>query len=70
LQQVLGFLRRLPTYKIGWTGDKLMAIGENLARDERRILELPMHSEGEVNPLSDLIHNPLGDEHLYTDVGI
>src|SRR6266849_7515944 len=69
-EQVLGFLGRLALCQIDRACYKLMPVGQDSARDERRILELLSNLEHQVYTLGDLIDNPVGDENLYPDLRV
>src|SRR5260221_2467368 len=56
--------------QIARAGYELVTIGQDSARDERRIFELLSTLEREVDALGDLINNPVRDEDLYPDLRI
>ena len=70
VEQVLRCFGRLALCEIDRARYKLMPVGQDSARDERRIFELLADLEHQVDAFGDLIDNPVGDEDLYTDVGV
>ena len=71
VQQVLRFLRRLLTScQVCGACKKLMPVGQNSARDERRIFELWVDAERQINTLGNMIDDPVGDEHLHADLWV
>jgi hypothetical protein len=58
-EQVLRCLGWLAPFQIGRTRHQLMPVGQDPARDERRILQLP-DPECQVNAVGDVIDEPFG----------
>ena len=69
-QQVLGFLRRLVSGQVCGARYQLMPVRQKLLGHKRRILQVRVDTEGQVDAFRDLIDNPVSDEHLDTDIGI
>ena len=47
-----------------------MPVCQNFASDERRILESWVNTERQINALSNVMDNPVGDGHLYADLWV
>lgn len=70
VQELLWCFGRFALCQIVRASDELMPIGEDLASHERRILELWVNPERQVNALGDLVDNPLCDENLNADIWV
>src|SRR6516165_3064288 len=71
IEQVLRLLRLLfASCQVCWACQKLMPVGQNFASDERGILESWINTECQINALSNVIDNPVGDEHLDADLWV
>ena len=69
IQEVLRSRRRLVQLEISWTRDQLMAVSQDRARDQGRILELSW-PERQVDAFGDVVHEPVGDEDLHAHIGV
>src|SRR5712671_4222393 len=70
VEQVWRCFGRLTLCQIDRACYKLMPVGQDSARDERRVLELFSDFEHQVYTLGDLINNPVGDEDLHPDLRV
>src|SRR5215469_15502261 len=70
-QKVLWFLPGFFAIReVRGTRHQLMPVGQNLTSHKRRVFELWIHPEGQIDTLRDVIDNPVGDENLHADVRI
>ena len=52
------------------TRHQLVPVGQNLTSDKRRIFELRVHAERQIDTLRDVIDNPVGNENVHVDIRI
>src|SRR5580704_13216521 len=67
--KVLWRLRGIALLQITRACHKLMAVGQNSARHQRRVLQFT-NSKGQVHAFGDLIDDAVGDEDMHADVRV
>src|SRR5215469_11048982 len=70
-EKVLWFLRGFfAIRKVCGTRHQLVPVSQNLTSHKRRVFELWVDSERQIDTLRDVIDNPVGNEDLHADVRI